>query len=679
VEGYLLQMNEQQLADHIKATVPDTTTVNIKKAKELLAVAIPSAVLPKPGTGRVEEDMVIPFEPMPAGLKGRLDFVDLERDVPLVLDHKTTSDPAFAKTEDTLRADPQVILYAYWALLQRPNAQMVDVRYVYYLTRGGSRVWAVDIRLSRQDVEQSFAWLSQEISKMVSTFGVDDAKEIDFKLAACNSYGRPCPALSVCPAHAKAESAPKTGADRLRALAQANAVATTNSTKSAAYAAVPQESNNMGINVSQLKIAFVRFGKIVEKIGVSRDMCISLQEELLADPSVVSDLPEVSTDLKALDPATPTGIIGQITQWLVNESRRRLDAAKKAQEALSTVTATPVVVFEDFILSDEQAEIKDMLTELGYPETEAIRLVSREYDRAVDLVGNEIRYTGDDDDDDVETVQEAPVFEKPVKNSPLAGKATAAPVAAPVVVETSEAAAAFSEAVNGAGSGAAAVAMQQAYAGLSGDDLVTVDAWLVGRQAQVGKQNLSAFLKVFCESIDSSTLKRVNSGEEPLREIYANSLRVLKDGARVRNIGEQMPAIVRLFGGTQSAGGTFTLPFRDAEQPKPAPKPEPKPAPESTRLTVYVDIALVRGALPGSVVLSDLWMDEVVQAASVGEDPRLDKYGAALKPVAIKTTKALAARLATSDVDLFVDSTSKSWTSCSDEILAMADIVVRGV
>lgn len=721
VEGYLLKMNEQQLADHIKATVPDTTPANVKKAKDLLAVAIPAAVLPPPGTGRVEEEMVIPFPPMPGGLKGRLDFVDLQRAVPLVLDHKTTSDPAYAKTEDTLRADPQVILYSRWALLQRPDADRVDVRYVYYLTKGGNRVWAVDIRLTREEVEASYAWLSDEISKMVSAFGEEDPGRLDFKLSACNSYGRACPAMGQCPAHAKPETPQvQTGADRLRALRTAHASQCNVPTTSAAYAAIPKESS-MTLTTGQIKIAFMNFGKILADSGVSADTRAAVQEDVLANPDMigpVESLPAISDELKKLAPATPANAVGAMTQWILDECRRRERKAKEAEANLAAATAAEPAVFEDVTLSDEQAEYKDMLEELGYPETEAIRMVLRELDRAVDIVANAIRYTGTDEDEDEEVPVAAP---PPQRGSPLAGRATtAAPptaVVSPVPEQPAAPAnsAAFADLIAGlSGGGAALAALQRAYANLSGDDLTTVDAWLVGRQNTLGKASLAPFLLAFCSGIDASDLQQTNSNVTGIRDVYLAAATSIKDKARVRDIESQMPAIVRLFGGAQVSNGGYTLPFRSGTAPaaKPAVEaapaakpasvkakaaaetppaaapvaaPPPAPAPvdvaagEATRLDVFIDIALVRGPLPTALPLSDLWMNAVVAATeSTGKDPRLDQFGSALKPVALAVTREIARRLSDGSITLIVDSQSQAWKLCGDEITAIADVVLRG-
>ena len=709
VEGYLLSMNEEQLAAHIKASVPNTSAANVKHSKRLLAVAISRGVLPRPGEGLVKKEMLIPFPPMPGGVEGRLDHIDLSDELePTVTDHKTTSDPAYAKTEETLRADPQAITYAQWALLQCPKAPRVRVKYIYYLTKGGDRVWTVDIVLTREEVQTSFSELSEEISDMVVAYGEDDPSKLPFQLSACNSYGRPCPAIGQCPAHVSPEEPPSSGIARLRALSRVNALASSTPTTTSAYAAIKQESSMSIVTIGQIKIALNRFSKIQDAAGITPEVRAQVQEDVLADLSRISALPQVSNRLKSLDASTPANPVGQVTQWLLDECERRIATSSKAAADLAAVTAPQV--FEDDVLTDEQAELKDMLAELGYPETEAHRIAIREYDRGTDVVANAIRYTGTDDDD---AVVEVP--EPAVKSSPLQGRAIQNDKAAPA---PAPAAAAEPEVVKGAFTdliaslsatpGGAVAAMQRSYPALVGDDLTTVDGWLTGRQVQVGKASLKGFLEGFGAALAASSLEMNNTeaAETVVKDLYAAQVRIYKDTARVRDIHAQMPAIVLLLGGSMTVGGGFVLPFREgtvasapqapatpeivkapkpvvAEVPAPAPQP-PAPVVESvevgaTRLVIYIDVAIVRGAFPNALPLADVFMGAVVaDTEKNGVDPRLEKYGAALKPVALAVTRDVAQRLNEGSIDLFVESSSQSWKLCGDELTAIADAIVRG-
>jgi hypothetical protein len=712
VEGYLLSMNEEQLAAHIQKSVPTTTAANIKQAKRLLAVAIVNAVLPRPGQGLVEKEMLIPFPPMKGGLMGRLDHVDLSNvDEPVVTDHKTTSDPAFAKTEEALRNDPQAILYAQWALMQCPDAPRVRVKYIYYLTRGGDRVWTVDIVLTREEVLTAFREISEEISEMVAAYGEDDPGKLPFKMSSCNSYGRPCPAIGQCPAHVEPDAPPTSGLARLRALSRGNALASSTPTTTAAYAAIQQESNMSLVTIGQLKIALNRFSKVQDAAGVPAEVRAQVQEDVLADLSLVSALPQVSARLKSLDASTPANPVGQVTQWLLDECERRIATKNKAANDLAAATAPQV--FEDDLLTDEQAELKDMLAELGYPETEAHRIAIREADRGTDIVANAIRYTGTDDEDEATTaVPEEPVA---AKTNPLQGRAVVESTPAPVVVEPEPVKGAFSEVIASlsVGTNSALLAMQRTYPTLEGDDLTTVDGWLTGRQVQVGKGSLKSFLEGFGTALSTAELDVTNAkpAENVVKEVYAAQARVYKDTARVRDIQVQMPAIVLLFGGSMVPGGGFVLPFREGavasapakavvvvppakEAPSiPAPKvvkeapsaPSPKPAVVeavevgSARLVIYIDVAIVRGAFPNALPLADVFMGAVIaDTEKSGVDPRLEKYGAALKPVALAVSRDVAQRLNEGSIDLFVESSSLSWKLCGDELTAIADAIVRG-
>lgn len=51
--------------------------------------------------------------------------------IPMVIDHKTTSDLRWAMTEGELGADPQALLYALWAMFHF-NVPKVTARWIYY-------------------------------------------------------------------------------------------------------------------------------------------------------------------------------------------------------------------------------------------------------------------------------------------------------------------------------------------------------------------------------------------------------------------------------------------------------------------------------------------------------------------------------------------------------------------
>lgn len=64
-------------------------------------------------------------------LGGRIDCVQPETEIPLLIDHKTTSSLVWAKTEEELENDPQAIIYSA-AIALSLNAPLIDARWVYY-------------------------------------------------------------------------------------------------------------------------------------------------------------------------------------------------------------------------------------------------------------------------------------------------------------------------------------------------------------------------------------------------------------------------------------------------------------------------------------------------------------------------------------------------------------------
>ncbi len=72
-------------------------------------------------------------------------------EVPLVIDHKTTSGLRWAKTVEDLLGDPQAMIYAYSAM-----APVVNLRWVYYQTKGARKSKPVHLTVSRGHVEEQF-------------------------------------------------------------------------------------------------------------------------------------------------------------------------------------------------------------------------------------------------------------------------------------------------------------------------------------------------------------------------------------------------------------------------------------------------------------------------------------------------------------------------------------------
>lgn len=123
----------------------------------------------------------------------------LPTDTPVILDHKTTADFGYAKNADSLKTDPQAVLYAYDTLNTYPHPH-VDLRWVYYRTkknRPGSQV--VSLRLTREHVDTQIEVIDTIAAEIHDIYrsGVNPA-DLPPNLDACNMYGG-CPHRAICP------------------------------------------------------------------------------------------------------------------------------------------------------------------------------------------------------------------------------------------------------------------------------------------------------------------------------------------------------------------------------------------------------------------------------------------------------------------------------------------------
>lgn len=115
-----------------------------------------------------------------------------------VKDHKTTSSFKYQKTEETLRKDPQVIVYGSLASETRPGED-IEFEWIYYLTAEKSRRQArstlftmseVELRAAKEDLDREIL-RSLEYRRLPMLSLPGTAK-------ACFMYGRPCHLKHLC-------------------------------------------------------------------------------------------------------------------------------------------------------------------------------------------------------------------------------------------------------------------------------------------------------------------------------------------------------------------------------------------------------------------------------------------------------------------------------------------------
>jgi len=114
-------------------------------------------------------------------------------DIRIVLDHKTTGDLKWALSEEGLRNDVQGIIYAKESL-DSFDVDSVMLRWVYYPTKGKGKARAVQVTVSREEVDAGMTIIRAYADKMADLRNRYANKklsvlQVDYNAYACNDYG----------------------------------------------------------------------------------------------------------------------------------------------------------------------------------------------------------------------------------------------------------------------------------------------------------------------------------------------------------------------------------------------------------------------------------------------------------------------------------------------------------
>lgn len=173
-------------------TKPDTETVTGKIAASGLEH------LPEVNETTNVEISLADFEVpnLPIAFKGYIDLLDTKDEIH-ILDHKTTSAWKWTKSEEELRSNMQLIIYARHVLEHHPEAQEVRLTHVYYLTRPPHTSKRVSVVVPRQHVYDEFDKILVTVNKMldVAENSIDHAEK---NKSFCYSYGKQCPHYNDC-------------------------------------------------------------------------------------------------------------------------------------------------------------------------------------------------------------------------------------------------------------------------------------------------------------------------------------------------------------------------------------------------------------------------------------------------------------------------------------------------
>lgn len=160
--------------------------------------------LPPPGSGGVEGTFSIEIGGI--WFRGIIDLLTRGGllpqwsygDIPVVVDHKTSSNPKeYGLTPSTLVDNVQALLYVYYAI-SKSNASTVGGRWIYYKTRGRELCYPVDMLWDSQDVFRRFEPVLERARLLKKLWDEKpDPNSLDPSPESCDKY-RGCPYRALC-------------------------------------------------------------------------------------------------------------------------------------------------------------------------------------------------------------------------------------------------------------------------------------------------------------------------------------------------------------------------------------------------------------------------------------------------------------------------------------------------
>lgn len=153
---------------------------------------------------RVEGEISISLPPAfngrPRIFIGFIDAYDCsDRSLPVVTDHKTTSDLKYAKTSYELAEDVQMISYAKYVLNHEPQAEQVKLQHNAIPTRGAAKAILTSAVVERAHVESKWRGYLTVLGQMDEAHELDvsDVEAAGLKNGECERFGG-CPHRERC-------------------------------------------------------------------------------------------------------------------------------------------------------------------------------------------------------------------------------------------------------------------------------------------------------------------------------------------------------------------------------------------------------------------------------------------------------------------------------------------------
>jgi len=140
---------------------------------------------------------------------------------PLVIDHKTTGDEAWVKSESDLASgDPQSAIYSQVAM-DETGSRVVDLFWHYIIKKRRPTTVPVRLTVTRAESDDAYGACVSDAKKMLTIFtsGCKNSQSIEYNLDSCEAYGG-CPFRGECKVdnQVKIERMRKMGEGALEAL-----------------------------------------------------------------------------------------------------------------------------------------------------------------------------------------------------------------------------------------------------------------------------------------------------------------------------------------------------------------------------------------------------------------------------------------------------------------------------
>lgn len=129
-------------------------------------------------------------------MNGRIDILDATSVPFLVLDWKTTSNPAYAKTEEELKSNVQMLTYAYEATVldielngAGTGRNPVEVAHVVIPTKGGTAPFMRRASLPLDEIHAGWRRIQDISDTMLAVSKIEDPRDVTPNLSACSAFG----------------------------------------------------------------------------------------------------------------------------------------------------------------------------------------------------------------------------------------------------------------------------------------------------------------------------------------------------------------------------------------------------------------------------------------------------------------------------------------------------------